>query len=126
MKTNVMKTEKAVPEISRQQALANLGGNTALYDKYLSMFKTNYINSSNEISCMLQDGRIKDACILIHSVKGLSGTLGLTKLFSTASELEIVLRSLTYARMENPMYDEDRDSLYSSLLNKYDKCLHEI
>ena len=165
MRSNLMKTEDIVPEevrqqqadshycanrINRQQALANLGGNTALYNKYLSNFKTNYINSPNEISCMLKTGRIKDARILIHSVKGLAGTLGLAKLFYTAAELESALNMLLYSNMESSMPAVGTDSvqvnviacrsgdicsasavnqtpeLYTSLLKRFNKYLQEI
>lgn len=166
MKINLTETEDTAPavirqkqvssrygvhNISKQQALANLGGNTALYNKYLCHFKTNYINSPNEISCMIKDGRIKDAHILVHSVKGLAGTLGLAKLFYTAAELEAALKNLLYAVNDGSLPTGAADSAqrtvmtcrsgdmystaadrstqepqYTSLLKRYNKYLQEI
>lgn len=129
MKINFMKAESTISKtseqnqiiihptsdtVSKQQALDNLGGNTALYDKYLSRFKINYINSTYEISGMLKAGKVNDARVLIHSIKGLAGTLGLTKLFFTADKLESALCT------------QPEESQYTALLQLYDKHLHEI
>ena len=72
----------------RDKAIRNLGGMEWLYDKHLYRFRMNYADSYDKALEYLLQGRNNDARILIHTVKGLSGTLGLEQLYQASSLLE--------------------------------------
>jgi len=76
------------PILDRQAAINNLGGLVWLYEKHLSKFKTTYTDSAEIIRENLIQGKTDEARRLIHSVKGLSGTLGLRQLYYVSSLLE--------------------------------------
>lgn len=82
--------EKAVKgnlNMSKAKAIERLGNREDLYDKYYSRFCENYAESAEDIRSMLSDNRYEDAYRLAHSIKGLSGTLGLTEVYNSASNL---------------------------------------
>ena len=76
------------PAEDKAAAIKNLGGMTWLYDKHLLKFKLTYADSHKKTLEYLLQGKTGEARILIHSVKGLSGTLGLMQLHYAASILE--------------------------------------
>ncbi len=76
------------PLCEKETAIKNLGGMVWLYEKHLSKFKNTYADSAVKTRDYLIQGNTGDARILIHSVKGLAGTLGLRQLYYAASELE--------------------------------------
>lgn len=79
---------KSYPVRDREAAIRNLGGMVWLYEKHLSKFRDTYADSPETIQNCLISGNREEARILAHSVKGLAGTLGLTRLFYAASILE--------------------------------------
>ena len=105
-------TKNACPFSGKEQAIQNLGGMTWLYDKHLHKFKSIYANSAAEIRSNLIQGNFKDARLLVHSVKGLSGTLGLHRLYSASSYLEKAIIN--------------SDSKLEELLSYYELCLNEV
>jgi len=76
------------PDNGRADAIRNMSGKVWLYEKHLSNFKTTYASAAIELSDLMESCRFDEARILIHSIKGLSGTLGLHKLYYTATILE--------------------------------------
>lgn len=85
-------TQKENPFSGREKAIENLGGSTALYEKHLNKFKLKYVQADEELLNLLQSGNIADAEIMAHSIKGLSGTLGLTPLYHASANLEQTLK----------------------------------
>lgn len=80
---------------ARAEAIENLGGNLALYEKHLSKFKKNYASAGSALDSYLSAGDRSEARILAHSIKGLAGMLGLTLLARSAENLEIAIDSGT-------------------------------
>ncbi len=80
--------EPARPCIGRDSAIQNMGGMTWLYEKHLSKFKRDYAKSVSELQILISTNRFEEARILAHSIKGLSGTLGLYNLHLAAGALE--------------------------------------
>lgn len=76
-------------------AIRNMGGNIDRYYKYLNRFCTTYRNSPKEIEELLIRSNIPEAHRLVHSVKGLAATLGLTDLYYAAGNLENSIKSDT-------------------------------
>ena len=76
------------PVIDRDAAIRNMGGMVWLYEKHLSRFRDTYSDSPERVMNLLNNEKKEEARILIHSVKGLSGTLGLIQLYYAASILD--------------------------------------
>ncbi len=76
------------PIIDRESAIKNLGGMVWLYEKHLAKFRNTYADSSLILDDYLINGKTDEARILIHTIKGLAGTLGLRQLYYAAADLE--------------------------------------
>ena len=97
------------PYAGKDQAIENLGGNSALYEKHLHKFKKNYKAACDTLTSHLDSGETDKARILVHSIKGLAGTLGLTYLARSAEVLE---SSITDGAQElSPQITTFRDKL---------------
>jgi signal transduction histidine kinase/HPt (histidine-containing phosphotransfer) domain-containing protein/response regulator of citrate/malate metabolism len=95
------------PFAGREEAIKNLGGLEAIYHKHVAKFKTNYSNSAEEVKEFLENGNYDEARRLVHSIKGLGGTLGMLNLQDTAATLE---QSIINDKKENFAFDLDRFS----------------
>lgn len=95
-------------------AIHNLGGNEALYDKYLERFSTKYRDCvqvlSQQTSCM----EYEEAYRYAHSVKGLSSILGLPLVQYYAESVEFAIKEGRY---------QDLPSLLVSLQGAMDQAL---
>lgn len=83
------------PYAGKEEAIENLGGSCALYEKHLAKFKKNYAQAGERMESHLTSGDRGEAKILAHSVKGLAGTLGLTYLARSAEALESAINNGT-------------------------------
>lgn len=82
-------------DAGKAQAIENLGGSLALYEKHLARFKRNYAQAYAAIQEYLDTDHKKEAQRFAHSIKGLAGMLGLTCLSRSAEALESALKSGT-------------------------------
>ena len=89
-------------EESRAEAIRNLCGNEALYEKYLSRFRESRGNSAAEIRTLFEAGDFENARIQSHSLKGL------LSISQTAASLEKMFLDLS----KNPI---DENALFSAL-----------
>ncbi len=76
------------PDAGKAQAIENLGGSVALYEKHLARFKKNYAQAYASMQEYLDGNHKKEARQFAHSIKGLAGMLGLTCLARSAEVLE--------------------------------------
>lgn len=83
------------PYAGRDKAIENMGGLTALYEKHLTKFRENYRTCAHTLENLLTSGDYENARILAHSIKGLAGTLGLTRLYYAAADLELSIKNNT-------------------------------
>lgn len=72
-----------------EEAIHNMGGIEAIYFKHLNKFKKNYVDTPAQIQASLDQDDYEEARRLAHSVKGLSGTLGMSALQDAAYVLEM-------------------------------------
>ena len=77
-----------IPGIEVQAGLDRAGGNRQLYEEMLSRFHRDYSNVTGELKTDLDKGEHERARRLVHTVKGVSGTLGAHDLADAAAELE--------------------------------------
>jgi CheY-like chemotaxis protein len=80
--------ERRNPFAGREDAIKNLGGLESIYFKHLEKFKVNYANTAEYIAELLDEKNFDEARRLAHSVKGLSGTLGMLDVMEASAELE--------------------------------------
>ena len=104
--------EHQYPLCEKETAIKNLGGLVWLYEKQFSRFKTEYADSSSKVYDYLLCNKPGEARILIHSVKGLAGTLGLHQLYYAAAKLEQSIIS--------------SDASLKTDLILYDQCLKDV
>ena len=91
--TNIAARRSSQPYAGKAQAIENLGGSPALYEKHLARFKKNYAHAYVSIQEYLDTDHKKEAQRFAHSIKGLAGMLGLTYLARSAEALEMALGS---------------------------------
>ncbi len=82
----------SVPNLSIQQGLLHVNGNKGLYTSLLQKFPAQYKNDCQKIRELLAVGDNKEAERVAHTVKSVSGTLGMTELFTSSQMLESVLK----------------------------------
>ncbi len=72
-------------------ALARLGGNAELYAKVLESYLRDLANLPDQLETMLQQGDLKGAHRLLHTLKGLSATVGAGALAAVAKSMETLV-----------------------------------
>lgn len=82
-----------LPILNYDFALNQLGGNEALLSKMLGKFVTEFARVPSEVSNSLGNNDVNSAKIKVHTVKGISGNLGLQALFDCATRFESELRA---------------------------------
>lgn len=91
--------------IDAEAGLKYMNGNLALYYKILRNFKSNYEDAHNSLKKLLTENK-KEAKLLLHTLKGLSASIGANDLHSVTKELEV--------------------SFDSSLLSTFDEELEKV
>lgn len=95
--------------------MARFGGNEALMMRFLLGFPND--KTMDSLRQAMATGDMEAIKVGAHSLKGLSGNLGLTPLFEVSSQMMNALRSNEEC---------DVDALYSAVENEYDKALKLI
>ena len=78
--------------IEVQTGLVRAGGNQSLYIDLLSKFRRDYADVTSLIKRTFESGELETAQRLVHTVKGVSGSIGAVELESAAAELETAVR----------------------------------
>lgn len=89
-----------LPGIDLDQGLARVDGNKMLYIRVLQMFVTDYTSIGHQIETALNDNELASVERLIHTVKGVAGTIGAHDLAKVA----LVLEQST--KKEKPIHEE--------------------
>jgi len=78
--------------IDLKLALLNLGGSAKLYRTLITGFFEKYSHIDNEIYELLIQRKLDDARRMAHSIKGLSGNIGVEELRRVALDLELDIK----------------------------------
>jgi polar amino acid transport system substrate-binding protein len=97
----------SMPGIMVKSGLAGVGGNARLYRDILIKFYRDYSNATQQIKNALAKGDIKLAQRLVHTVKGVSGTIGAHELHVSAGELEASIQHKHHFEIEGLLNDFD-------------------
>ncbi|WP_016953982.1 Hpt domain-containing protein [Catenovulum agarivorans] len=79
--------------IDKADALERLAGNEQLFVMLVNKFTDQYKNSAEEVTTLVSSGKLKDAAVLVHSIKGAAGNLSMVELYDNAKVLETELRA---------------------------------
>ncbi len=105
-----------IPGVNVEAGVERVNGNENLYRKLLGNFYQNNINTKLEIEKALKAGDLKLAERLVHTVKGVSATIGADELAAVAEPLEAELRKGTNVQ----------DTLWNDFWNKLDGLLGSL
>ncbi|PHI28817.1 response regulator [Budvicia aquatica] len=89
--------------IEAKAALHRLGGDTALYQKMLSLFAADLATFPAQLEIEIAKGDNLSASRLLHTIKGLAAQLGATELSLCAGQGEILLNNGSTAEMTSQL-----------------------
>jgi two-component system sensor histidine kinase/response regulator len=81
-----------VPILVRDVALANMAGNARLFERVARTFLGSHADDARKLRGQLAAGRVADARLLAHTLKGLAATLGAPRLEAAARVVDAMLR----------------------------------
>ena len=105
-----------IPGVNVEAGVERVNGNETLYRKLLGNFYQNNINTKLEIEKALKAGDLKLAERLVHTVKGVSATIGADELAAVAEPLEAEFRKGTNVQ----------DTLWNDFWDKLDGLLGSL
>ncbi|MCH1980924.1 Hpt domain-containing protein [Lawsonibacter sp. OA9] len=85
--------------IDYDAAVARFSGNSGLYIRFLHKFLQD--ENMQLFSCAMKEERYDDALLAAHTLKGVAGNLGLTRLFDLCSQIVVELRSDNAAQAQD-------------------------
>jgi len=104
----------SIPGFDLKIALAQVRGNSALLYKLLIKFLDQYSSASQALREQLENGSREDAIRLVHSIKGVAGSLGAINLFENATTLEKQLRDET-SNPDTRQFDASLDQVINGI-----------
>lgn len=100
-----------VCDVSR--GIANMGNSLRLFTKHFNNFKRNNADLEVRMRSLINREQYEECAVLCHSIKGLSGMLGLTSLYEHMIKMEDLLKKVT-CETQSP---EDLSALLSCVSN---------
>ena len=85
--------------LDKEDALARLDGDEELYREMVELFVARHEADAARIRELLADGALPEANRVVHTLKGLAGTLGLKYLHAAAAELDAACKAREEDRM---------------------------
>jgi HPt (histidine-containing phosphotransfer) domain-containing protein len=82
-----------IPGVDTGQGLLHVNGNQTLYLSLLRGFHQDHRHDDRQLTAFLRDGETKEAIRLMHTVKGLAGTMGARGLQRLAAQIEQALKT---------------------------------
>jgi CheY-like chemotaxis protein len=95
----------SLPGVEIQRALARLGGNERIMRDMLLAFRKKYTTAQEDLQQLLEKGEVSDAVRMVHTIKGLAGSIGAESLQTACRTLESALKS------DTPDMGLDRENL---------------
>jgi two-component system sensor histidine kinase/response regulator len=84
-------TQQPIDDVDVDGALERLGGNTSLYAKVLNSYLDDLVNQPDQLEALLQKGDLHGAHRLLHTLKGLSATVGAGAMAGVAKAMELTV-----------------------------------
>lgn len=89
-----------LPGINIEEGLRRLGGNKKLFKKLLKTFSTEFTGAVKEIRNALNDQDMEVAHRVVHTLKGVAGSISAKDLQTAAQELEMAVKEGTLERCD--------------------------
>ena len=85
-----MMNEKKIPYsfINEKDVMDRLGGNTALFNRLFGKYMTSYRAAAEEVKKLVDEKNYSDARLLVHTIKGTSDNLGISRIWELLAALE--------------------------------------
>jgi PAS domain S-box-containing protein len=80
--------DKDSPSLDRLKGLENCGGNESLYRQLCNSFRGDHNADAEKINAALEQGNVKEAHRLAHTLKSTAGLIGATRLQRIARDME--------------------------------------
>jgi HPt (histidine-containing phosphotransfer) domain-containing protein len=93
--------------IDTQSALERFLDNKEMYIKFIKQFS--FDPSFNQIEEYITDKNWEQAFELAHSLKGVTGNLGMTALFDAFSKISVAYRNKNYSEMERLYFETKKE-----------------
>ncbi|AMC33863.1 hybrid sensor histidine kinase/response regulator [Janthinobacterium sp. B9-8] len=114
---HTMISPEALPdkeELDTAGALERLGNNKALYERVLQSFLVEVSDIPKQLDVLLQAGNLLDAGRLMHTLKGLSATVGASYLTAVAKNAENMLKNADVYGVDSQLSEQLRDAVVST------------
>jgi PAS domain S-box-containing protein len=108
--------------INVEEGLGRVNGNKELFTKMLTKFYQDNLNIKSEIQKAVDDGEIKLAERMVHTVKGVSATIGAKKVAEASEPIEADLRK-GKKRISKKLFEEFSETL-DEVLESLRKTVH--
>ena len=92
IKVDLATALKQIPGVDAEAGLEMMRGNAERFARLLRLFNTNHGQTIVELRAALVEGDMAQAERIIHSLKGVSGTLCIRRVFMLASTLNTMIR----------------------------------
>jgi len=112
------------PELDRKTALGRIGGSIALYQRILRRFRSEHADALQRLRAALAVGDGTTAERLIHSLKGLSSSIGAESLHALCAGLEEAIRNGDQTRIASLLPEAER--ALSAILGEIARTVPEI
>lgn len=99
----------SLPGVQVDKGVRRLGGNVTSYCGIVKKFRVNHQHVVGEVRAALALGNQERAVRLVHTLKGLSGTLGAEALQAQALTVEMALSAGSYAEAEVGLGELDKE-----------------
>ena len=86
----IMMNEKKIPYsfINEKDVMDRLGGNTALFNRLFGKYMNSYRGAAEEVKKLIDEKKYSDARLLVHTIKGTSANLGISRMWELSAALE--------------------------------------
>ncbi|WP_294373003.1 ATP-binding protein [uncultured Clostridium sp.] len=107
--------------INMKKAIVNLGNNKNLYVDILKRFVKNYSESADEIKKIFDNKEYEKMDDILHTLKGISGSIGAEKLYDTIIKFREYIKHEQYDDISKNIYEFS--SIYKSTLDEINKII---
>jgi HPt (histidine-containing phosphotransfer) domain-containing protein len=104
-------------KITINSIISQANGNEKLIHEIFESFVYDVQNMINQIDIAVKNNDFKQFKLIIHTMKGLSATIGASQLHLIAKELDLFLKNEKY---------EEAISYIPSLIQIYDECKKQV
>ncbi len=91
--SNTVSLPIGLPSIDVQWSLRRLGGNMNLLSKLLKEFVEDYVAADEKVNDAISSHDFERAQRLVHTIQGVSGSIGAKKLYAASADIEVVLKN---------------------------------